>query len=464
MAYISRSDLNVRNSFLLTIFFVCLFVALAVFPTIVIIVLIALCLWALTGPAQALEALSLSVIIKFLNPAIFSFSANTTILFFIVMFLASARILTTITVKHIKLIFPLLMFFLTVVGLSLASSPSIEVSIMKAVLFTTLVSAVLVACYRQSVRIVERWKFWFLSLSIAVILLSLATLAEPNIAYFRNGRGFQGLFNHPQVLGPWAAAHACWMLFAILEDDKNNVSNMTYKLLSLGLLIAIIIASKARTGMVSFLLSITTTYIVIVFSKRNSKISVGKSTAIALVTFILLSGAFVYIDPAREIANDYIQKGGEQNAAEAFTHSRGSAALQQWNNFLKKPLTGNGFGVYANGYFPGGIKRVYGIPVSASVEKGFLPTAIFEEIGLIGVIVFAFFFITIILQIIKGSEPRWIAMFFACVYLNAGEAVLFSVGGIGLYYWCLMGLCLAVSTENVPARKQGTSKLEEYIS
>ena len=81
-----------------------------------------------------------------------------------------------------------------------------------------------------------------------------------------------------------------------------------------------------------------------------------------------------------------------------------------------------------------------GIPVSAPVEKGFLPTAILEEIGMLGTVLFLIFIAFLTNAVVEGSDIRWAGMYFGCLFVNVGEAVFFSVGGIGLLYWLLIGL------------------------
>jgi len=248
---------------LLVTFFIAIFVVLAIYPTTATLLLIVLCVWALVGVEQSIKALSLSAIVKFLSPALYQFPENTTILFFVVMFIASARCLLSINIKKLKLIFPLISFYLVVIGISIYSSASTEVSIMKVTFFTLMTSAILTATYKQKTTIVDNWKVWFLGLSIAIIVTSLLTLPFPQIAYFRNGRGFQGVFNQPQVLGPWSAVLAVWILFALLQGKK--IKTNLYLFLCLGLLVTFIVASKARTGMITFLLSASVTYIVVMF-------------------------------------------------------------------------------------------------------------------------------------------------------------------------------------------------------
>ena len=138
-------------------------------------------------------------------------------------------------------------------------------------------------------------------------------------------------------------------------------------------------------------------------------------------------------------------KGEEKPIGEAFYASRGKRIEEQWRNFTEQPITGHGFGIYSSGDVPSGVKTFLGIPISAPTEKGFIPTAVLEETGIIGSIFFLYFLFSLIRLALKGTDIRWIAMFFGCLFVNVGEAVFFSVGGIGLHIWLLMGLAIGAA-------------------
>ncbi len=81
------------------------------------------------------------------------------------------------------------------------------------------------------------------------------------------------------------------------------------------------------------------------------------------------------------VLTDYAFKGSKgevDSLGGAFYESRGSGVLSEWQNFTTHPLTGNGFGVFPDGHFPVGVQYFAGIPISAPVEKGILPTAVLE--------------------------------------------------------------------------------------
>src|SRR5690606_35639914 len=60
----------------------------------------------------------------------------------------------------------------------------------------------------------------------------------------RNGSGFQGVLNHPQVFGPSMALLASWTLSAVLSDARPSWKNLAI----LGVSMWFILASEARTA------------------------------------------------------------------------------------------------------------------------------------------------------------------------------------------------------------------------
>jgi hypothetical protein len=156
--------------------------------------------------------------------------------------------------------------------------------------------------------------------------------------------------------------------------------------------------------------------------------------ACTLTAVQLKTGA---VAPAIE---SFVLKRGGSSVEDAFLESRGLGAVEEFRNFVRRPLTGNGFGVYPSGDFPEGVVTIAGIPISAPVEKGFLPTAVLEETGLFGGIAFVYLVLSLAIPAWKGGSLPLLAAFVACLFVNVGEENLLSPSGIGYYLWMLIGL------------------------
>ena len=124
---------------------------------------------------------------------------------------------------------------------------------------------------------------------------------------------------------------------------------------------------------------------------------------------------------------------------EAFAESRESLIDRSMDNFRQYPIAGIGFGVPSDTsqeLFE--VKRVGGIPISASVEKGSLPAAMLEETGIIGAVLCLVLLAAVLYSMGSGGDYTlaWIAL--TAILLNVGEAMLFSMGGLGLFVWMMI--------------------------
>ncbi len=95
---------------------------------------------------------------------------------------------------------------------------------------------------------------------------------------------------------------------------------------------------------------------------------------------------------------------------------------------------------------------VFGLPVGASIEKGNMYSAILEEIGFAGFLLFAGLLVVLLNSICRSGQLEMVWLFFCALLVNIGEAVLFSPNGIGLLVWMLV--LMATSARSVNAARQ----------
>lgn len=421
-----------------------LFAALAINTSIITIVLIVLCLWSLVGKVQAIQALSLSVIIKYLNPGIYSLPPEAGFLSWLILLLVGLRVLPSLRLRHMRVIGPLLLFSSIVAGLAFIVSATPLISLLKLFAFTFATATIIVAFEEYSSLELYQMKIWFFSLICAVILLSLPVFLFPSIAYLRNNSGFQGILNHPQAFGAFLAPVASWLLAVIVFKSKNK--NVILIIVTV-IIFALIILSETRTAAFAVILSIIVAFLVNLNRKYNDPDTALSRTVFFGILILFLASLVSVFSPnivnmLSNTVHEFIFKRDATDLKQSFYVSRGAGIENQWKNFLDSPLTGHGFGIYPSGYIPVGVTTFMGIPISAPVEKGFIPTAILEETGVIGTVLFLLFLGILFKQLVKNRDVRWTAMFFGCLFINFGEAVIFSVGGIGLHYWMLIGLSI----------------------
>jgi hypothetical protein len=131
----------------------------------------------------------------------------------------------------------------------------------------------------------------------------------------------------------------------------------------------------------------------------------------------------------------------DTSITESLQSSRSGLIERSMENFRAAPLTGIGFGVPSE---PGLVRietGALGLPTGASVEKGFMPSAVLEETGLTGAIMVVFIIVFLIKPVTQKGSLSMLCLLMTCLMINAGEMVFFSVGGMGLHLWLLMAFC-----------------------
>lgn len=435
---------KMKSSFIkYCVFFTLYFSFLAIDAQIFTVAFSVLCCYALTGKEQAIKALSIVAISKSLNPAIYAFSPETGILAWLVFFLASSRIILFSWNNFIRTV-PLYVYSVVILMLSIFASVNPEISLMKLITFTIGAAAVILGYSSLDEEQSERMKAWFFSIYFVIILLSLPTFVFPNIAYNRNGQGFQGILNHPQSFGPMLAPIATWLLAGVLfEKSKKQLLAVIVCVM----LITLMVLSQARTSLTAVFVSLFFFFFMLQIKKKSFKNAYSGRAILVGIALVLSSViAFSSSTVIQDKLTGFVFKRDSTDIDEALS-SRSGGIVSQWHFFLKSPVLGNGFCVYPWGELPMGVTYYNGIPISAPVEKGFLPTAILEETGLIGAIFFIYFLYQLFKICLKNANLKYVCMFLSCIAINVGEVFIFSMGGIGLFYWLLIGLSILPSKQ-----------------
>lgn len=404
-------------------------------------------LWMFGGPYNILQGLSLIILIKYLNPAIVEQTFLIGIIGWIAVLIAAARSIFCLKLKMLKILGPLTFFVITVIILSIVVSPRFDVSLMKVIAFWVFVSSLLICSLSLKADEINKFKNWLICLFVVLILLSLPMYFIPSIGFNRNAAGFQGIMNHPQVFGTMLSPLAAWLI-AGLVLDKNKLPILLWSLVLLT--IACIFLSQARTGILALVLGLFFGFITSL-TKNTININLHKSIMVgSLFVVVSLVTISVSSDIRSSVFSFMLKQDGKVSSqvetdqiTQEFNASRGVAIKQHWEHFLSSPVAGTGYGVYPSGRFPKPIIYYQGIPISASVEKGFLPSMVLEEIGLVGALVFLYFLYKLSKYVFNNYDVRWVCMYLSCLFTNLGEATLFAVNGISQWYWLLIALCVA---------------------
>jgi hypothetical protein len=208
-----------------------------------------------------------------------------------------------------------------------------------------------------------------------------------------------------------------------------------------------IIASSTRTAMLATFVAVATTLVVVLVKGRVAPTTRTRGQIMGFTAVLgALSLIIIFSGVLQEELESIAFKGDDtESLGEAFASARGNGVAQHIENFLDAPLTGHGFGVYRHGvrWDEKRIKRFMGIPLSASTEKGIAFTAVLEEVGIFGALLFYALLIAIIRAMTRGTSLGALAMVMAAIAANFGEAVIFATAGMGLFLWLIIGFGLA---------------------
>jgi hypothetical protein len=397
---------------------------------------------ALISPVRAVQALTIATLVAYANPAIFMPAPVEGVLLRLVLLCAIARVVPTIRASDLRILWPVWLFSVVEALCSLQTSPAVTISMMKVLEFISGITAVLVAYNHVRPSQLAGLQRWVITISITVIGLSALTLVKPSVALGGDG-GLQGLLNQPQALGIFMAPFAAWAIAGTLLMRRRATR---LELLMALALAGLIVLSKARTAGFGVACAVGVVIIGRALGRRRvGQAALGRPILICVLACIGLAGFAAMTGGLSKIVNDYLYKGTEGQVStlnQAFYNSRGGGALGEWDDFRQKPWFGNGFGVYPDGHFPSGVQTFDGIPISAPIEKGFLPTAILQEGGVLGGALLTLIIGSLCRRAWRNTDLRWRAMFIACLAINVGECVFMSPGGIGIFDWLLLTLAM----------------------
>ena len=295
-----------------------------------------------------------------------------------------------------------------------------------------------------------------LSFSFFFIMGSMALLPFPGIAtlgadYYTShgmaipeGSFFTGMTLHSQALGPVVSALATLLfadvLFSVQRWDK------LYVLLLICCPI-LIYKTGSRTAMGAYLAGVL--FVSFLFVQGRGVMARWKQRAVSLLTVIGIVGTLLMAttpqmrEAVARFALKYASEGQELDVSfEELTKTRQGSVDTQMENFHAKPWTGNGFQVSKSmdGMDVYSINQV----MSAPVEKGVWITAVLEEGGVFGEIVFVLCVIIAFFSLLSRGAYIGLAVFFSMIVSNLGEFSMFSMTSTGGLVWATVFIGLAL--------------------
>ena len=296
-------------------------------------------------------------------------------------------------------------------------------------------------CFERTAHLRSHWQIWFMALAVVLIVGSILVLPT-GIGYTRTVRGYQGVLRHPQMLGPVAAVFGAWFS-GLLATGRGDAKYLLP--LAMGSW-ALVLLSAARTGALAGVGGFLVALLVGGVFRGQKLISPAYliSPAAVVASIFTLAALIGFSSQTASFLQSFVVKDQDsQTAAELFEDARGDRTSLSMENFASSPFVGVGFGTPSNlqPYSEKRAEQVAGITVSASAEKGFMPTAVLEETGLLGALLISALLLALLLPIHRLAPFEAIWMAWAILFVNAGAAILFSFGGLGFFVWMMLGFC-----------------------
>ena len=326
-----------------------------------------------------------------------------------------------------------------------------DVSILKAVSFLVMALTLSISWFSRQVKTeqLQGWIFFWLA---AIAIASAPLLLHP-LGYLKNNHGFQGILNQPQVFGITMALTGAWIGGRMLR--LRAFSGVDIVLAALVILMLFLSESRGAMMAVSggLLLSYFLARGLSLRTIRAAFKNLRHKRVFLLFVCLLFTGGMFFDKVSNMIERTIAKRSDNQTIASAFDASRGRLISKSLDNFYANPVLGIGFGVASD---PSKMKvtrePVFGLPVGASIEKGNMYSAILEEIGFAGFLLFAGLLVVLLNSICRSGQLEMVWLFFCALLVNIGEAVLFSPNGIGLLVWMLV--LMATSARSVNAARQ----------
>lgn len=394
--------------------------------------------YALTGRAQAIQALALSWLFSMLSPALAPEVPLAALGRYAV--IAGAALSVLLRVRRgrdtggVSIHYLVLLTLLLGAGIlahALLFSAIRDVSVLKVASWTVAAATLLSAWAGLDESARQRLERQIFGGLVLLLLASLPLVASGR-GYLVNGTGFQGVLAHPQTFGPTMALLAAWLGSRIVADPRPPWRVVGLFVMAL----VLILLSEARTAGLGLVLGL----VVAAFSgrvlarrklrdylpglrSRRVQMAVGFGLLV-----VIAAGPFL----GQRVGTYLAKRSGTSNVVEAYDRSRGAKVDQMWDNIREHPLRGIGFGV-ASDPLEMEVKRdpVLGLPTGASIEKGVVYLAVWEELGLLGLLAVLVWLWLLVRRAARGGMTP-LAVCLTVLFMNFGEATLFSPSGMGM--------------------------------
>ena len=297
----------------------------------------------------------------------------------------------------------------------------------------------------------------FLCFAVFLIVGSVCLIPFPGVAtmsanfYIQQGLPipegslFMGMTLNSQALGPMTAVFSVMLLADLLFSIKKWDKLYLFLLLLSPLLIY---KTGSRTAMGTYAAGIF--FVTMIFMHARGVGAKWKGTALSAFFLIGMLGglAFMATPSLRQSAVQFIFKSSgaevakESQTVENLVASRQGGFEHSMANFKESPWVGNGFQVSS---MQRGMK-IYSWKqlLSAPIEKGVWVSAVLEEGGVFGMILFCLFLLIAFYSLLTRHAFIGATVLFVFIVSNLGEFTIFSMSSLGGLLWAMVFLGVAM--------------------
>lgn len=353
--------------------------------------------------------------------------------------------------------FTFALYVATMAACSIMSGWYTQIALLKLFNFWMFVTNVFIGAAVLRARKIDLTE-WFVSLILAVEAFGLASILFGHSSNFArpiepgqvlSSDVFNGAFGHPNCHSLFASM---FVLFLAIIFVFGQYRNRWIALPAIGVWSCFMVLSGSRT---SILATIIPGLFLVVYAgswrasggyRIKSNVSRSKIVAPAIVGLCLVFLADIGSNGAivKEVFQ-FINKSKTEESAEVLDQKQILSSRQalidfSWANFLESPVYGIGFQVAKTEAF---VKMA--TVLTAPAEKGFLPTAVLEEGGILGASTFVLFLLVLIGGWVRAGNVAAIVLFAGFLVSSISEVSIFSPGGSGGFGWIMVGAGMILS-------------------
>ena len=438
--------INRKNIFIISIsVFLC-----ALNPALKTVTLLLYIFFSFKSTYHSLMAFSFISFINLLNPNIIGYSLPihffikilfVLIMFFLILIKNRSKVSELPLFKYVSY-FSIIFFLINIFH---PTNQYIGISILKIIYFYCTVSYLIISF--SILKDINKIMSWVMSLLYFSLFTSISIyFFSYSLGTFGGSGGillFRGVLSHPNAVGVFFLPYLS-ILLPLMKTKNRGLKNNYFFILIILLILFCVFVSGARGSFAGFSIGFLIVIIIAIMSRsgRNDLYYLFKQNKILFLQSIIIFLVALYSTP--QFFSSFLTKSSNldgSNLADVFLASRGSFIFISFQNFLDNPYWGLGYGIPSKLDFNRiTFDPIFGVPISAPSEKAFFFSAILEEFGIIGSLIFAIFYFKMTVYIYKNIKSIYFKLlYFSVLTLSFFEFYFFSMGMFGSFNWLWIG-------------------------